>query len=427
MNTDKITGFFHNRVSPLVSKLGENYYLQTITATMMATLGIVLIGSIAVLLMAFPIPSVTSFINSVELTPVLNAIHTYTINGLSIYVAFLMAKNLTTKFLPNEDGNAAGIASLMSFLVVTPLGNTVEEVAAIPTTWLGAQGLFSAIIIGLAVGRIFVFIKTKGWTIKMPESVPPMVSRVFEGLIPTIVIGILFIIISWFFQTTTYDNFHQFVYSIIQQPLTAIGGTLTAFLIATIVQQLLWFFGVHGTNVIIPIVTPIWISMDMENLAALAAGEPLPHILGLTFFNVITWGGLGIGLVILMIISKSKQYKELGKIALVPSLFGITEPLIFGTPLVLNFRLAIPFITNNAITITLAYLLIKFEIVSKFSGAQAIFGLPLGFHASVGGAMSIIILQLILQLVLSPILWYPWFKGLEKEALKRELEEETAA
>lgn len=215
---------------------------------------------------------------------------------------------------------------------------------------------------------------------------------------------------------------HQFVFSIIQEPLKGIGGSIGAVIILSLLQQILWFFGIHGTNVIMPIATPLWMAMDMENLAAIQAGLTPPNIVGLAFFNIITWSGLGLGLVILMLRAKSKQYREVGKIALVPSLFGITEPLIFGAPLVLNFDLAIPFITNNTIALILSYVLTKIGIVAKFTGVQAIFGLPVGFHAAVQGSISIILLQLFIQLILSPILWYPWFKRLDNKTYKMEIE-----
>lgn len=173
----------------------------------------------------------------------------------------------------------------------------------------------------------------------------------------------------------------------------------------------------------LPLVTPIWLSMDMENLSAVAKGQTPPNIIGLAFFNVITWSGLALGLVILMLFAKSKQYKELGRLAIIPAAFGITEPVIFGTPLVLNFDLVFPFITNNTIALIIAYLLTKAGIVARFIGAQAVFGLPLGFHAAVEGHISIIILQVFLQLVLSPLLWFPWFKHMDNKAYKLEQQE----
>jgi PTS system cellobiose-specific IIC component len=176
-----------------------------------------------------------------------------------------------------------------------------------------------------------------------------------------------------------------------------------------------------------PIVQALWMAMDVENLNAIAAGQTPPNITGYAFFMIVTWGGLGLGLVLLMLRAKSKQYREIGKISIGPALFGITEPVIFGTPLVLNFKLAVPFITNNTIALILAYVLTKIGVVSRFTGVTSIFGLPIGFHAAVEGRVSIIIMQLLIQLVLSPLLWYPWFRSMDNETynLEQSMDEES--
>lgn len=417
---DKVINFF-DKVSPFFDKLGNNAYLKAISGGMMGTLGPILIGSIAVLLAVLPasMPFLSFLTNYSGL---FNKLNTITIGSMALYVVVLMSYQLVKNLEPKEDAISASIIALLCFFIITPLGVTVDEVSAIPTTWLSAQGVFSAMIVSLVSARLYVGIKRKGWAIKMPAGVPPMVTRVFEALLPTIIIAILFIIVSSLFELTSFGSMHQFVYSIIQKPLQGVGGSIGAVIIISLVQQVLWFFGIHGTNVVMPIVQALWMAMDVENLNAIAAGQTPPNITGYAFFNIVTWSGLGLGLVILMLRAKSKQYREVGKVSIVPALFGITEPVIFGTPLVMNFKLAIPFITNNTIALILAYVLTKVGIVAKFSGVTAIFGLPLGFHAAVQGSLSIIILQLFIQLVLSPLLWYPWFRSMDNETYKQEQE-----
>lgn len=417
---EKIVNFF-DKINPFFDKMGRNPYLQAVSGAMMATLGPVFIGSMSVLLIVL-MGMNESLSKLTGLIEILSKMNTVTLGATAVYVAVLMAYHLVKRLDEKEDAITAAIISLIGFLIITPLGQTTDEAVAIPTTWLGAQGMFSAIIVAILSARLYLGIKRRGWTIKMPDGVPPMVTRVFEGLVPTVLIGILFGIISFGFSSTGFGSMHQFVFTIIQEPLKSVGGSIGAVIFLSLLQQILWFFGIHGTNVIIPIVTPLWMAMDLENLAAFQAGTTPPNIVGLAFFNIVTWSGMGLGLVLLMLIAKSKQYREVGKIAIVPAFFGITEPVIFGTPLVLNFDLAFPFITNNTIALTLAYILTKMGIVARFTGVQAIFGLPLGFHGAVQGALSVILLQLFIQLVLSPVLWYPWFKRLDNKTYKAEIE-----
>ncbi|MCI1688660.1 PTS sugar transporter subunit IIC [Schleiferilactobacillus harbinensis] len=414
---NKMQDFF-DRLTPVLDKVGNNKYLQAVMSAMMGTLGLIILGSFSVLGSVY-----AGRAHLTQLATLLGNVSTVTISCLALFIVFLVARALVPFFIKGDDGVAAGIIALVNFFILTPLGsikNGKSLTAALPTTWLSAQGVFSALIIGLLSARAYVYIKQHGWTIKMPAGVPPMVTNAFANLIPTIVLGLVAMLISFLFMLTSWGSFHQMIYSIIQVPLRGIGGSIWAMIVVSLIMQILWFFGIHGTNVVFPLVTPIWLAMDMENLAAIKAGHAAPNIIGLAFFNVVTWGGLALGLVLLMLIAKSKRYRELGRLAIVPALFGITEPVIFGTPLVLNFELAIPFITNNTIALIIAYVATNIGLVGRFSGAQTIFGLPLGFHATVGGHVSIIILQLVIQLILSPLLWYPWFKHADNKALAEE-------
>lgn len=415
---EKITNLF-DKLNPWFDKLGANPYLQAISGAMMATLGPLFIGSMSVLIVVL-MGMVPALAKLDKLTELLSKVNTMTLGALAVYIAVLIAYHLVRKLDEDEDPISASIISLLSFLIITPLGKMADDSMGIPTNWLGAQGVFSALIVGIVSARLYLAIKRRGWTIKMPAGVPPMVTKTFEALIPTILIGLLFAIVDLLFSLTSFGSMHQFVYSIIQEPLKGVGGSIAAMILLSLLQQVLWFFGIHGTNVIMPLVTPLWLAMDVENLNAVQAGLTPPNIVGLAFFNIITWSGLGLGLELLMLRAKSKQYRQVGKISIVPALFGITEPVIFGTPLVLNFDLAFPFITNNTIALIIAYVLTKLGIVANFIGVQAIFGLPIGFHAAVQGSLSIILLQLFIQLVLSPVLWYPWFKRLDLRTYKEE-------
>ena len=411
--------YIFEKAQPFFDRLGNNTYLQVISSAMMGTLGPLFIGSMAVLLAVLPgsMPS-ASFLSSY--TDLFIKVYNITIGAMSLYVVALISYKLVKALEPSKDAISATIIALLCFLIITPLGTTSDQISAIPTTWLGAQGVFSAMAVGLSSTRLYIELKRRNWTIKMPSSVPPMVSNIFAALIPTIVIGIIFILICHLFTLTSFGSMNQFIYSIIQYPLQGLGGSIYAMVLISLVCQLLWFFGIHGTNVTMPIVQALWMAMDAQNLSAISAGQVPPNITGYAFFTIISWGGTSLGLVLLMLIAKSKQYREIGKVGLVPILFGIGEPVVFGTPLVLNFKLAIPLITNNSICLIISYVLVKLGIVNVFSGVAPVFGMPIGLYAAFQGSFSIIVLHLFLQLILGPLLWYPWFRRLDKETYQLE-------
>lgn len=416
---------FLNGLQKRTEKLSRNIYLQAISDSMMSVLGLMILGSVAVIFLAFPVPAVASFFANIGLTPVFATINTFTIGSISLYLVFLITRNLT-KRLVNEDGISAGLIGLLFFLIITPLGDIVigeTTTRALPLTWIGTSGMFTAIMVGLFVGKVYSFIKIKRWTVKMPEGVPPMVMQSFEALVPAFILGITAGLIVWGFSFTEFNTIHEVIFTFIQTPLQGLGSSIWAVAVIIALQQLLWFLGMHGTNIIAPVVTPLWLSLNIQNLDAFQAGQPLPNIVTASFVNIVCWSGSAFGLALLMNFAKSKRYRELGKLSIVPASFGITEPLIFGTPLVLNFKLFIPFVFNNSIALLVAYFVTNIGLVERVMGAQAIFGLPLGFHATVGGHWTIVALQVFIHLILSPILWYPWFRNVDREAYKLEVKQ----
>lgn len=416
---EKLVNLFQ-KLGSRMTKMSNSPYLQAISGAMMGTLGLLIVGSISVL--GLVLPKNYSFLSVLShLAPTFSKLNTITIGSMSLYISVMVAYFFIKKIDENENGVAAGVISLLCFLIVTPLEAT-DNGNVIPTTWLGSSGVFCALIVGLVSARIFLELKRRKLVIKMPQGVPPMVTSVFASLIPTIVIGVIFAVINMIFGATSFGNMHQFIYSMVQVPLQGIGGSIAGIVVISIIGQILWFFGIHGGNVVLPVVQAVLMSMDAENLNAIAAGMTPPNITGYAFYQIIGWGGYSLGLVLLMLRAKSKQYRDVGKVSILPMLFGIGEPVMFGTPLVLNFDLFVPLVTNTGICYIISYILIKIGIVSRFSGVAAIFGLPIGAYAAVEGSVSIVILHLILQLVVGPLLWYPWFRRLDKKTYQRECE-----
>ena len=413
---------FFEKANPVIGKITANKTLQAISASMMGLFPITIIGSLCLLLyvVGAQIAPLGEFFTTTGIGAVLIKVNSLTIGLLAVYVVVLMGKNIAKTFSEEDDGISAAVIALLCFLIVTPLGATEAGATFIPTTWLGATGIFSAMIIGIVVARLYVFVKGKGWTIKMPAGVPPMVSKVFESLIPSILIGIIFMAVNFIFTQTSFENMHQAIYTIIQIPLQGLGGNIWAMILFSLIAQTLWFFGIHGTNVVSPIYTPIWMALDAANMNAVAAGGNPTNIIGNAFFQTYTFGGMVLGFVFLMaFVAKSKQFKSLGRLSLVPAIFGVTEPVIFGTPLVLNFIFAIPFILGNVVAIIVAYLATASGLVPVMNGIAPIFGLPIGLHAAIQGSWQIIVLQVVLVVVVG-LVWFPFFKIADRRAVEAE-------
>ena len=410
------------KIAPFLNKIQKSKLANGVSGGMMVAMPITLLGAFASLFLNLQIPAWKSFIAFSGIAHALNVAILFSTNFLAVVFVVTIAGSYAKQY--KEDPMVPSLIALVCFFIVTPF-TTNNRVTTITMQWLGATGIFSAIIIGLVSTRIYIYIKRKGFTIKMPASVPPVVASSFSSLIPGFAAIIVFLIVSTVFSATHFETMHQFIYTFIQTPLQGVGGNIVSIIILWTFAQLLWFFGIHGTMVIYSVVLPIFTAMDAMQLSAYAAGQALPNITGRAFVSTYTVSGSAIGFAILMLfVAKSKQYKTLGKITTLPAIFGISEPLVFGTPLVFNFKFFIPFVFLNGINLTIAYVLTVIGIVPRVAGISPMSGMPIIFSGLMEGSWKIAVLQVALVL-LSMLVWYPFFKKADNEAYKTEQKAEA--
>jgi cellobiose PTS system EIIC component len=241
------------------------------------------------------------------------------------------------------------------------------------------------------------------------------------------------ITLSWAVEWIVWANLQITVPQLVLElfkPLVAVSDTYPAALAEIILMMLLWSLGIHGMNVVSSVAYPFWMAQLAANDAALKAGAPLPGIVCEPFFHMFTHiGGSGITwpLTIMFLFSASKQLKSLGKIELIPAVFNINEPIIFGAPLVLNPRMFIPFILAPAVTVTINYIAFATQIVPRIV-FQPPFTVPVFFGGLIatGGYWQGAVLQLV-NLIVAGLIYYPFFKSYEKELVENEKKAEREA
>lgn len=415
----KITNYFE-KIVPMINKLSSNIYLKAISSGMMMAFPATMIGALAALLKGLPFPKYQEFLVSSGVGNYLQLPVNFTTNFLAVIFVFCIAFSLAESL--KEKGVIPGILALVSFFILTPFQSVQEGwnvKVLIPMDWLGATGVFSAILVALITSRIYVFLVKKGLIIRMPESVPQFIKDSFASLVPGLIIIPMFIILSSLFAKTQFGNMHQLIYSLLQIPLQNIGGNIGALIVIALVSQLLWAFGIHGTMIAFSVVMPIWMSLDAIQLSAFSAGKTLPNIVGFSFFVIYTFSGTALGLNLLMLKAKSQKMRVLGRLSIVPSIFGITEPIIFGLPLVLNPVFAVPFILGTTVSLILAYMATIAHLIPAPAGVNP-FGMPIFFQGLMQGSWKIAIFQVALIFVWI-LIWYPFFKIEDNKAYKEEM------
>lgn len=280
----------------------------------------------------------------------------------SILIVFLIARNLAK--LMEGDDLLTGLTAISVYFIIYPDYFDNEGVNYLTNQYLGAQGLFVAILVGLLVGELMSRLaKSDKLEIKMPEQVPSAVARSFKVLIPIIITTIFFSVLNYFVKMAAPGGLHELIYNILQTPLTRMSQSLFSVLILALLSQSLWAMGIHGPNTIAAIRDTMFSEAGNANLLDYAEsgttwGAPFPITYsGLaTAFSEYGGSGMTLGLIIaILIFSKNKESKSIAKLSLAPGLFNINEMVIFGLPIVLNPIYIIPFIIAPLVNIMIGY------------------------------------------------------------------------
>ena len=423
---EKFQAAMEKTLIPFANKLSQNKVLKAIGGGFSALLPIIMVGAIASLLSGLNIEAYQNFIVSIGLKPIVAYISAYTTNMMAVYAVFSIGHSMAKQLECKDQAILVGIISLMVFLLTIPLGVSKDEVtiaAAISTTYFGAPGLFTAMIIGCIVPFIYnIFVKNH-IVIKMPDGVPPQISNGFSAIIPAVCITAVFAAIRQLCTLTSFGTLSGLIYGLLKTPLSSLTNSPVTFVILLLFCNILWFFGIHGGMVTMSFLSMLYMAPALENLEAMAAGQPLPNMLTNTWwFTFAQLGGSGgiIGLAVCMFFfAKSERYKTLGKIAILPALCSISEPLVFGVPLVLNVVMLIPMILSPLCCFLSSYLMTSIGVLPYLNGIQLSTGTPVVLAGFLAGGWRAAIWQVVL-VALQFAIYFPFFRMVDKQALEEE-------
>lgn len=430
----KFLSFLEEKLLPIASKVSNQRHLTAIREGVMLSLPCIMIGSIFLIIGFLPISGYNDFMANIFGTGWLEKL-LYplgaTMDLVAIFVTMGVAYSLCKSY--KLDAITGTVIALSCYFLITPFqvlftpegGNVAYTVKnVIPKAQMGAGGMFVAMIVAMICIEIYRIVIRKNIVIKMPEGVPPAVSRSFVAIIP----GIICILIFWLarlgIENTSFGSVHNIIFQLLSKPLGTIGGSLGGAIVAIILVQLLWTLGIHGGSIVIVLMRPIWLDLMNQNTLAFQAGQAVPNIVTDQFINIFVFiGGAGVtlSLVILMtFLSKSKQLKSLGKLSIGPGLFNINEPVIFGTPLVMNPIMVIPFILAPVVVAIVSYIAMNTGMVAKPVVFVDWTMVPiLGGYIATGGKVSGAILQIV-NILIGITIYYPFFKLWDKKKLEEE-------
>lgn len=437
---EKFLKWLEEKFMPPMAKLAEQRHLRAVRDGVISTLPLIIVGSFFIILAQPPIAALEELV-----APYVSDImipFRITVGLMSLYAAYGMGYSLARSY--KLDGISGGVLSLAAFLMMNvPMNvDTVLTQAseagiegAEPLGWvlpmggLGGSGMFTAILSMIIAVEILRFMKKNNFTLKMPEQVPESVARSFEALFPAAVV----IILTWILRVVLGLDINAILLSIFSPLVELSGNNYFGVMLPVLLITLLWAAGIHGVSVIGSVMRPAWLIMLDENIAAAADGANmtygsggLPYIAPEPFYQWLVWvGGAGatLALAILLVMSKSVYLKQVGKFSIIPCLFNINEPLIFGAPIVMNPILAIPFILAPVVTTSISYFAVRLGLINAFTVlAPWTLPAPIGAWMATNGSLMAVLLVFV-NIAVALVIYYPFVKVYEKKMIEEEHQE----
>lgn len=411
--------FLEKHVTPIAEKVERNKYVGSIKEGMIALMAVLMVGSFSLvavnLLNLFPEGTIFKefAINNADF---LNLPFTFTFGFLALYAAVTISIAHARKLdLPITHAIIASVLATL-ILCLKPL-----EGGGFDPSYLDSRGLFISIIAGISTTELMAFLIRKKVTIRIP-GLPDMIGKTFEAIIPLLIICVAAGLVNVVSTSLTGSIPPEAITTITGPALNGIDSPLGVFVVI-LLEMTFWFVGLNGYAILIGIVLPFMTQYLALNAAAYAAGQPIPHIFTEGFwgyFIAATGSGVTGALVLHALKSKSPSLKASGKAALIPAIFGISEPVVYGLPIAYNPYLFIPFVFGTPILAVIIYEIVNVGLVGAPVAATGGMPIFLGQYLITMDWRAIPFTALII--FAAWLMYLPFFKAYEKQVLKEEHE-----
>ncbi|QIR25372.1 PTS sugar transporter subunit IIC [Kluyvera genomosp. 3] len=419
----KLISVIEQKITPMAGAIGQQKYVTSIRDGFILALPFMIVGSFMLVFIFPPFSPDTSWSFarawlqfSLDHRESLMLPFNFSMGIMTLFISVGVAASLARHH--ELDPLTSGMLSLMGFLLVAaPLKDGQISVA-----YFSGQGIFTALLVAIYTTELYAFLRRHNITIRLPPEVPTGVARSFEILIPVLAVALTLHPLNLLIEAQLGMIIPEAIMSLVK-PLVAASDTLPAILLSVMVCQILWFAGIHGALIVTGIMNPFWMANLSVNQAAMAAGTAIPHIYVQGFWDhYLLIGGVGstLPLAILLMRSKAVHLRTIGRMGVVPGLFNINEPILFGAPIIMNPLFFIPFVLIPMVNATLAYFALDFGLVSRVvSMTPWTTPAPIGASWAANWSFSPIIMCLICMAT-AAVMYYPFLKAYEKQLLSQE-------
>lgn len=417
---DRMQSIMEKYIGPLAKFMNESKTISAITAGMMGTMPVSLGVAAICVLFSLPIPGFSEFVASTGLAYVQNEMMMVTLSAFGIY----MVINIGANYARAEGENAMTCATicLAAFLMLMPVFIFGDGYffQAIETKYIGSDGIFVGMILSILVSKTYCSLMKKNLKLKLPDSVPPMVVNSLSPMFVSMIILTAVFIVKFICCKTPYNNIFTMFNTFIGAPFMKFGASPLALISVYTFASLMWFFGVHPSPVVSAYAV-VFTTASAANAEAFTNGSPLPYLYFYIIYTCLIFSGTGntIGLSLCLQKAKSERFKALRGVTLVPNLFNINEPVIFGVPVMLNPFFFIPMILNTLIPGLIGWAASNIIKFSLNPGVTLPWVTPAPITALMVGGVPLFLL-VVFCIILTTLIWYPFFKMADNQAVREE-------
>lgn len=432
---DRVTEFIEQKIAPPLLRISQIRYLEALQRTFVTLMPYMILGATSTLILnlaglfgesGLNLPGVAAAISAVvePCRPWLLQIVFVSINLLALITTALNGYFLGD-YYSHKDKDVSAIASAMvsmiAFLCFIDFGNLSANFDW-PSYILGSPSLFGGILISIFAVELYRFLIGKKITIKMPEAVPPMIAAAFTSMIPVSVVVVVCCIVG-----RGIASFDFLAALNAACAYLVVGGSgPVAQGIGFFLDRILWFVGLHGSNIVSSVMQPIWTTMITDNVNAFAANQPIPYMFTEQWINFYVRCSV-FPIALLCCMSKVKRFKVLGKLSLPGTIFNIAEPVMYGLPVVLNPLLFVPWVLGFGLLYVLNAILGVLGITPPMV-SMVVWTMPAPLASFIGSGFKPLALVITLvNMLLIFLMFLPFFKVMEKQELEAEKANEAAA
>ena len=412
------------KLKPFFEKLSRNIYLRSIRDGFIAGMPVVLFSSIFILI-AF-VPNAFGIVWSDKTVDMLMKPYNYSMGILGFLVAGTTAKsftdmvNRTMEKTKQINFMSTMLAAMIGFLILS--SDPVAE-GGFLSAFMGTKGLITAFIAAFVTVNIYKVCIRNNVTIKMPKEVPPNISRVFTDLIPFSLSVVLLYLVDIIVRNISATSVAESI-SLGLAPLFQAADGYLGLTIIFGAYAFFWFVGIHGPSIVEPAIAAVLYSNAEINLGLMQAGEHADKVItsGTQMF-IVTLGGTGATLIVpfmFMLLAKSKRNKVVGRASVVPTFFGVNEPILFGAPIVLNPVFFVPFILAPIVNVWIFKFFVDTLGMNSFTAnlpwtTPAPLGMLLGLNFQ-----GLAIILIFVLLIVDSLIYYPFFRVYDEQILEEE-------